>query len=440
MKRKHVLLASVFILMVLILGGCSKKSEGSAAAKPGEKKTVRVMVWGSTESNNIYLEEFYKLYPDFAAKATVEYLIGGSGDDVVAEKMRLALASGESIADINALNYTQLAEFARAGALMDLEDLIGPVRNDLLTGFRLLSEYEGKAYAVPASIKAKLWFYRKDIFDQAGIDPANIKNIDDFIAAGKKIQTINPKYKMWTLGKSNPPYQYMMVLSGTDAKFADDNGKYQLTSNPNFVKVLEAYKKLKASGVVADVDEWTPDWEKAFADEVLVSYPGAAWLSNMQFLPKYAGESQKGKWYTAQWPSFIGEVGGSEAGGDISVIPTYSSEPELAKEYMRLRHLTPDGYFLQTIIGYPALPIMKSWATDPRANVPDPYIAGDYTAETVKAINTFKIFPWDPAAQLELSIVTPYFDAALNGTTSIDAALRNAQADLENQIGNPWTR
>ncbi|GHV12624.1 sugar ABC transporter substrate-binding protein [Spirochaetia bacterium] len=439
-RRKFFLLVTTLVALVAMVSGCGGKSSAGTGTASQGKKTLRVMIWGSTESATEYLKYFYEQFPDFAAKCNVEYFVGGPGDNDCAEKMRLALASGESICDINQLNYTQIAEFARAGALMELEDLIGPVRNDLITGFRLLSEYDGKAYAVPASIKAKIWFYRKDIFDQAGVSPSDVKTLDDFIAAGKKIQSINPNYHMWTMATSQPMYQYMMALSGTDASFSDMNGKFLLTGNPNFKKILEAYRKLKLSGVVADVPEWTPDWEKAFADELLVSYPNATWLSLGQFLPKYAGPSQQGKWYAAQWPSFIGEVGGSEAGGDIYVIPKYSKEPELAKEYMRLRFLTADGYFLQKKVGVSAVPMMRSWVNDPRATEPDPYIGGDYVGETVKSIETFKIFPWDPAAQLELDIVGPYFDAAINGDTPIDTALRNAQADLENQVGNPWDR
>jgi ABC-type glycerol-3-phosphate transport system substrate-binding protein len=439
MKKTSFLIMVLSILILAMTAGCGKSS-GSAEGITGSKKTLRVMIWGSTESSNEYLKYFYEQFPDFAAKCNVEYSVGGTGDDTCAEKMRLALASGESIADINQLNYTQIAEFARAGALTELDDLLAPFRNDMLTGFRLLSEYNGKPYAVPASIKAKLWYYRKDIFDQAGVNPADVKNLDDFITAGKKIQAVDPKYRMWTLANSQPMYQYMMVLSGTDAKFSDDNGNFQLTTNPNFRKILEAYRKLKLSGVVADVPEWTPDWEKAFADEVLVSYPNATWLSLSQFLPKYAGPSQQGKWHAAQWPSFIGETGGSEAGGDIYVVPTYSLEKELAKEFMNLRFLTADGYFLQQKVGVATVPAMYSWADDPRAKIPDPYIGGNYVGETVKSIETFKIFPWDPAAQLELDIIGPYFDGAINGTMTIDAALRDAQSDLENQIGNPWNR
>ncbi|GHV46633.1 ABC transporter substrate-binding protein [Spirochaetia bacterium] len=440
MKSKHVLLALALTFAAIInvyAGGGGQAASGSAA-KPGQKKVLRVMVWGSTVQHNTYLTEFYKLYPDFAAKCTVEYIVGGANDAECAEKMRLALVSGESIADINHLNYTQVPEFARAGALSSLDSIIAPVRNDLLDGFRILTEYEGKTVAVPSGIKPRIWFYLKDIFDQAGVDPTKVKTLDDFIAAGKKVQALNPKYKIWSLGPSDNTWMYS--IAGTGSKFADDKGNYLLTSDPNFAKVIEAFKKLKTSGVVADYAAWTPDWEKAFADEVLVSYLSANWLSQPQFLPKWAGEAQKGKWYAAQWPSLIGETGGSDAGGGITVVPTYAAEPELAKEYLKLRYFTAEGYFLQQMINFSTPPLMKSWVNDPRAKAPDAFIGGDYAGETVKAIGDLKIFPYDPAAQLELSIIVPHFDSAMNGVVSTDTALKNAQADLINQIGNPWTR
>jgi ABC-type glycerol-3-phosphate transport system substrate-binding protein len=440
MKRRKFIVFLFCIVAVLIITACTKKeASGSAQVRSEEKKTIRIMRWGSTENALNYMKYFSERYPEFMEKCNVEYFVGGSGDDVCAEQMRLALASGESICDINQLNYTQLAEFARAGVLLSVEDIIAPVRDDMLTGFRMMTEYDGKALAVPNSIKAKLWFYRKDIFDQASIDPTKIKNAEDFIAAGKKLKSINPKYRMWSLGAPNAGYQYMMVLSGTDTSFADQNGKFRLTADPNFKRILEIYKRFLDEGIVADIPEWTPDWEKAFADEVLVSYLNATWLAQNMFLPKYAPE-QKGKWEVTQWPSFIGEIGGSEAGGDISVIPEYSKEPELAKEFLKLQYLDKDGWFLHKNVGLAVVPMMKSWIDDPRAREAHVYLGGDFAGECIKSVESFKLFPWDPSAQLGLSILTPFFDSAITGKTPIDAALRDAQAALENQVGNPWER
>ncbi len=47
------------------------------------------------------------------------------------------------------------------------------------------------AYAMPWD-SVRPWFYRRDFYKNAGIDPASIKTWDDFIAAGKKISAANP--------------------------------------------------------------------------------------------------------------------------------------------------------------------------------------------------------------------------------------------------------
>ena len=430
--KKTLSLVLVLALFLTLLGSVfvTASAEG--------KTTVRIMIWGSAETPQQMMDEVMAQNPELAAKVNVEFYVAGQGDPECAEKIRLGLAANESVADVVRLNYTQLAEFAREGVLLSMEDIVAPVRDDMLEGYRLLTEYDGECLAVPGSIKAKLWYYRTDIFEQAGVDPTQIKTLDDFIAAGKKFQEIDPKYMMWTVGDSNPMYNYMMILSGTDASFADESGNFQLTTNPNFKKTLEAIKRLKDEGVVTSINEWTPDWEKAFADEVYVSYPNATWLAASSFLPKW-GADQKGKWAVTQWPSFIGEVGGSEAGGDIYVIPNFSAQPELAKEVLKAWFLTTDGTFTAKKYGGTP-PIFKSAMSDPRAQEPDPFIGESMLPETVKSIETYKLFPWDPAAQQELTIVNAYFDKAVNGQMDIDAALAAAQADLENQIGNPFDR
>ncbi|MCL2319738.1 MAG: extracellular solute-binding protein [Treponema sp.] len=450
MKRTGKLLSLVALMLLsagMVFAGGGSQPQGStaapgqkSAAAPAQKKILRLMVWGSTEPKVNYFNYFKEAYPAFAAKCDVQWLLGGAGDGNVAEKIRLGLAANESVCDAAQLNYTQIPEFASAGVLQSLESIVAPVRNDMLQGFKAMTEYNGQTVAVANGIKAKIWFYRKDIFDKAGINVENVKTLDDFIAAGKKLQQINPKYMMWALGPSISQYNYMMVLSGTNSTFADKNGKFQLTTDPNFKKLLEAFKKLHDSGVVAKINEWTPDWEKAFADEVLVSYPNATWLANQTFLPKYASDQQKGKWYATQWPSFIGEVGGSEAGGDVYVIPKFSKEVDLAKEYLKLSFLDREGWFLRTKVGGAPVPVMKSWANDPRVTAPHIFLGGNYGQEVIKALDNFKLFGWDPAAALELSIFNSYFDAAVNGTATIDDSLKSAQAALESQVGNPWKR
>jgi ABC-type glycerol-3-phosphate transport system substrate-binding protein len=59
-------------------------------------------------------------------------------------------------------------------------------------GLLKLSSYKENYVGVPREVKDKLWFYRHDMFEAAGIDPEDVDTVDEFIAAGKTIQSIFP--------------------------------------------------------------------------------------------------------------------------------------------------------------------------------------------------------------------------------------------------------
>ena len=53
-------------------------------------------------------------------------------------------------------------------------------------------------------------------------------------------------------------------------------------------------------------------------------------------------------------------------------------------------------------------------------------------------METFSVYPYSPSFSQEITIVSQYLTEYLNGTMDLDTALSNADADLMNQIGNPY--
>ena len=449
MKKGMVILLATVIL-VTALGGCGAGSAtpssssapvSTASAEPKtpiEVQTLVGMTWGSTEMNINIDAALFKTFPEMAKRFKVEWVLGGKSDGDVATKLRLALAANENACDFSQLNYTQVPEFAQADVLVDTTDAIAKYKEDILPGALNLTMYKGKSVAIPFDVKAKLWFYRKDMFDAAGIDPTKVKTLDDFIAAGKKLQAEYPKSFIWNFGASLPGYDYYQVLSGTDCSLIDDKGDYVLDTEPNVRKLLEAFKKMHDAKIVASIGSWNPDWEKAFADSTLPSELNATWMALPVFLPTYAA-GQEGKWAVTQWPSFIGEVGGSEAGGSVFVIPKFGKNPDMVKEYLSNLNLSKEGN-LDKFKTAQFFPMNKNAAADPAVQVADPFFGKTLAEETLKSIDSLKIFKYSPAAAQEMQIIVPYFDKAVNGEMSIDDALKAAQADLKNQIGNAYSK
>ena len=55
-----------------------------------------------------------------------------------------------------------------------------------------------------------------------------------------------------------------------------------------------------------------------------------------------------------------------------------------------------------------------------------------------EALEKFSVYPYNPASSQELTIVGDYLTQYLDGAMSLDEALSAADADLNNQIGNPY--
>ncbi|TDF94829.1 ABC transporter substrate-binding protein [Paenibacillus piri] len=434
-RRSMIALISVLLLATFVFAGCSDSGDGKGAAEGGKVK-LTWMVWGSTETVEKATESLFKAYPDMKDKVEIEGLVGGAGDPDVAKKLRLALAANEDMPDIVMLNRTQLTEFAEAGILEDLTDVIKPVQGNLTQAAIELAGYKGKFVTIPYEIKTKIWFYRKDMFDAAGIDPTKVKNLDDFIAAGKKLREKFPDSSIWNLGKQAAGYNLGMIVSGNGAKFTNDQGDYIIATDPGVKKAFDMFKQLKDSGVTVEINDFTPDWEKGFANNTIASSLISNWFKN--FLPKYAPD-QAGKWAATEWPILADADGGSEAGGSIFIIPTKGKHKKEAKDVLSKLLLTKQGALALNEIRS-ITPYLKDALQDPQIQQPHKFFGASLPLAESKALEKVKVFSFSPAADLERSTMNEALSKYLNGAGSLDQILKQAETDLKNQIGNPYKK
>lgn len=423
------------VALLLMLSMLVPAAAGSA--EDGEKIQLVGMCWGSTAQYEQQVAELMEANPELAEKYEVTWVLGGEGDGDCAEKIRLGLSANEYMCDFSVLNYTQLPEFARAGVLADLTDAIAPYQETMTEAAKTLSQYEGQMLAVPFEVKTKVWFYRSDIFEECGVDVESITDTDSFIAAGKKIQETYPDSYMWNFGSNTSPYAFYLTLSGNGASFFDENGNYNIASDPGTRAMLEDYKKMVDAGIIADLSDWTPDWENALADGTIVSQPCAAWLGQDIFLPTYSGEGNE--WKVTTWPVIGGTDTGSDAGGSVMVVPSFSQHPQEAAEFIAALCLSEEGSkSVFRMSG--SLPQNTTVLADDSffADQADGYFGTSFIDAQKRAVDKFSIFNYSPNASAEQTIVVEYFIKAIYGQMSIDDALAGAQSDLENMIGNAF--
>ena len=116
--------------------------------------------------------------------------------DQALEKMQIHLSQGAPTYDIMATDAF-LATFAERGWLMPLDPMIAKYRQAVEWDdfdpilVRDVCSYKGKVYGVPNLAISMFFFYRKDLFDAAGLKPPT--TIDEWVAAAKALTSPEKK-------------------------------------------------------------------------------------------------------------------------------------------------------------------------------------------------------------------------------------------------------
>lgn len=417
--------------------------------------TLKLMTWGSADGAQQRDAALRAADPDVADRFKVKVVVGGAGDFDVAKAVRLSLASGQNIPEMVQLNRTQVAEFAAAGELLELDQAYAPVKDDLYAGVLDLVQYNGTFVCFPFELKSKLFYYRTDLFSQAEIAPSTIKSVTDFINAGKALHAKFPTSYILNLGPQ--PAQYWMgeILSAyPGARFAAPDGTYQVSKLPAFADTFTFLKNVKDSGVALPVDDFTSDWQQAWPKDAIAGSLLANWPKF--FLPKFAPQ-QTGKWKVDLWPALsplADQRYGSEAGGSVYVVPKRADHAQEAVAYLSKMFLAKQGA-MAIFNATGTTPLLKSAKNDFLAAVraakrPAGMSAADWAAQPVvffgpdfydvelKSYDYVKVLPYDPQATKEVTILGAWLDKYLAGKNDLTGALKGAEGDMKSQIGNPY--
>ena len=237
-NRRRFVQSSVAASSAALLAGRAVPSASAGSAAPASSQdntTIQVMVWGRPDTA-VWLEEAYKrIKPDAAESVTVEPIVGGDGDGAIAEQFRLMLsAGGQDIPDIMRFNRIQVPEFAAAGVLTDLTEIMEPLTGEMIDSSVALSKFDDRFIAVPAQMKSKVWYYRQDLFDEAGINPDDVTDIDAFVAAGKQLHEALPDSYILNMRAEPSGWLAQDILTsfGSISFYDREAGEFQIVDQP----------------------------------------------------------------------------------------------------------------------------------------------------------------------------------------------------------------
>lgn len=391
---------SLLLIGAMILAACSNSGNagepsagsGSGGSDSGKKVTLTAWAWNiNVGALNSAMELYKKDHPE------VELKVEDMGRLDVYDKLSTGLAAGgQGLPDIVLVEDDRIQGYLEAfpkGFLNLSEKGFDQKAGEFAAFKRELVSKDGQYYAFPFDAGPTGLFYRKDIFEQAGVNPESIETWDDFLAAGKTIKEKTGAYLM-PADKFKDDANFRMMLNQQGVYYFDKDGNIDF-NNPKSVKALEMLQKLGEADLVKDVNGWDGT-VSATVDGSVATIPFGAWYYGTII---DQAKDTNGKWGVILLPAF--EKGGNRAanlGGSSWMIPSSSKNVDAAYAFAEFFATSPEvqaiamekhGLFPSLLSTYSSEIFQsdveffggqKIWKlfSDEMADIPTPYYTKDY--------------------------------------------------------------
>lgn len=245
-RHRGLALALSATLAVTVVAACDRGSSSpSSPSQNVDAKDVTLSITSNSIAGGKNADEadWYKNYviPKFttAQKAkgvnvTLTFQPSGVDDEQYKTKLALDLKS-KSGADIVALDGIWVGEFAQAGYIKPLADVVGSDVtswegwSQIPKAVQANSSFEGKTYGIPSGTDGRVLYFNKKLFAKAGL-PADWqpKSWQDILDAGAKLKSlpgVDPiQINAGTaMGEATTMQGVLPLLAGAGAEIYSDN-------------------------------------------------------------------------------------------------------------------------------------------------------------------------------------------------------------------------
>ena len=179
--KKRIVAVAAATAAALMLAGCSSGDDSS-----GDAGGKDITFWVNGGDTPDALRDYLKTEYADATGGTLTIEEQSWGDALA--KLTTALPDAENTPDVVEIGNTWAPTFTNAGAFTDLSDMYDELGGDkLLPSFVEVGSVDGKEYALPYYFGSRYVFYRKDVWEKAGV--AVPTTLAEFNAAAAKLKT-----------------------------------------------------------------------------------------------------------------------------------------------------------------------------------------------------------------------------------------------------------
>ncbi|MFD8971152.1 extracellular solute-binding protein [Streptomyces sp. NPDC059593] len=300
------------VLSGALLAACGSSPDGAATDGAGGKVTITVDLFGSFGYKEAGLyAEYEKLHPGVTIKQT------DTEDEADYWKsLQTRLAGGGGLADVQGIEVGRIASVTQQQA-DKFEDLKKYEADGLKAQFAeakwaAATGKNGEVLGLGTDVGPEAMCYRKDLFAKAGL-PTDREELakrwatwDGYLALGKQYKAKTPGKSTWldSIGSL-----YSIMIGQQEERYYDASGKLIWEENPELRAAWDHSVQAAEDGLSAELDQWSPQWNQAFAAGSFATMPCPAWM--LGYIKGQAGEGGKGKWDIATLPGGAGNWGGS---------------------------------------------------------------------------------------------------------------------------------
>jgi multiple sugar transport system substrate-binding protein len=246
-------------------------------------------------------------------------------------------AGSRSLPDILASDVVYTPNYTKQGLFADITSDIKalPYFSSIAKSHLDVASYQGKTYAVPNKLDSSVFFYNKDLFKQAGLDPEKPpKDFAQILEYARKITLLGNGITGFDLAGScgGCGVYTLFPYAWADGKSVlSDDGKKVDINNDSFKKIFTLYKQLSDEKLVDSSDK---------------AQDGATWPAN--FLAGKVGmlplgspivgdllKQTKFQWGVTALMSPDGSKTSTFIGGDVAGISATSTHKAQAWDFLK---------------------------------------------------------------------------------------------------------
>lgn len=321
-------MAGAFLLLwVLSAAGCTLGGEGADPAA-----TVLVFKHGKLSGDGTVLSGLLREFEQRRPGVLVREEILPASSDRQHQYYAMNLDGGKAPFDLLAVDTIWVQEFAKAGWIASLDELLPPSERDaFFPGPIAAATFDHKLYAVPWYVDAGVLYYRRDLLERHGIAPP--ATWPELVHAARRILDAEQDPKLAGFLWQGKQYEGLICVAlevirsnGTDLWTGDRD---RAETSLRFLRdTISMHRITPLSTSMADEESTRRLFEEGRA-LFMRNWP-YAWS-----LLERAGSPVRGKIGMAPLPSFPGYAGAPVLGGWLLAISQHSPRREAASELIR---------------------------------------------------------------------------------------------------------